>query len=552
MRHLKLLMSIRAWTVLALLLGVLPIGLTSTEMWDGVIGVHAMAQNDWVAMKGWGLDSNWYLPFGLLALLDGLHHQFGLPIWLSVKVWLLLMILGIAHETDCLAQKVFDIPATATVWARPLIFSFPIWYVFFSYMAMLGHLTCVWLALVGYRKLHERGGRQLMIGAVLMTLSFQLASNCVFLLALEAGRWVLRREKAHWSYTRSALLLTLAVAVFTATRVIWPPVGSYAGYNQLLNPLRLSSWLSYVKYGAFFATWLLLLLPMAIGWAKTGSRQSTTQFAGGKFENLKWLAFFAFLMLAACAAYIGVGLSSPLFILRGISTSASSISATLASEASSWLISVWYGGWGARHLLLMMLPITVLTCWLANRQSIEVNASLSANAKFALVASIALNLALGVPGHWAKLKRIANEHTLVAALKRLPEPPPGQVELLMDPPADYVSSVHETNYLLYQAYKKTQWAGVMVPRIQPAQAWGDEQVRFLRDKPPVDRSLAARVSLMNDYDWDKRCKTTARVSYPALSLWDVLWRAEHAVDELPNAVISQSLSNCPKANGFWF
>ena len=47
----------RLWTAIAFIFGVLPLVLSSTEMWDGVVAIHAMTANDWTAMKGWVLVS---------------------------------------------------------------------------------------------------------------------------------------------------------------------------------------------------------------------------------------------------------------------------------------------------------------------------------------------------------------------------------------------------------------------------------------------------------------------------------------------------------------
>jgi hypothetical protein len=551
MKAARLLLWPRLWSFFAFVLGVLPLGLSSMEMWDGVVGMHALAQNDWLTLKGWLLNSNWYLTYGLFLLADALQQLAGLPCWIFFKLWILLMIVGIAFEVNKLAKQVFELPEAVAAWLAALVFSFPLWYVFFSFTPMLGHLTCAWLALIGYRFLYSNKLLLKTIGLVFVTLSFQLASNCAFILALEIGRWAISRNKAEWPYARSVLLLALSLAVFAATRVIWPPIGTYVGYNHFLNPLQISSWVSYAKYSAFFATWLLLLVPMAVGawWVSRRHRQAASVIAQSGQQDWKKLAFCVFVGLSACAPYIAVGLGSPLFTVSVASSS--SVSAVLASHSATLPVSVWYGGWGARHVLLMMVTLIILAGCLAVRsQKAAGSALFRLQPAWAFAATVCLNLAMAVPGHWAKLQRLAKEHSVVTALASKPRLPYGLADLLLDKHVDYLSSIYETNYLLYRAYGQTRWAAVMLPENAAIQAWGEEHRKLTLDQPEKSRAIVARLNLMNDYSWADSCKTVARITLPELSAWDVLWRAEHALEQLPKAQILPVSSTCPDA-GFW-
>ena len=423
---------------------------------------------------------------------------------------------------------------------------------------MLGHLTCVWLALTGYRLIYSDKKIVQATGVVFIALSFQLASNCAFILALELGRWVLSKDKPKWSYGRSALLLLLSFAAFAATRVIWPPLGTYVGYNRFLNPLNLTSWISYAKYSTLFGTWLLLLAPMVTGvwWACRPNGANSAPGISGLWQGLKHkrivVGVFAVLVLAACAPYIAVGLGSPLFTVN--LSASSSVSAVLAGNAASGAIGVWFGGWGARHMLLMMIPMVLFSGWLASLayQKISPDRDFSRTAISAAFAlTIVASLALGLSGHWAKLKRIAKEHTLVQLLATQPPLPHGQVDLLLDKNEDFLSSIYETNYLLYRAYKSTHWAALMLPDNPVVRAWGEEHRRLTLNVEPNDRPKIAGLNMMHNYSWSDTCKTTARVGFSSLSLWDVLWRAEHAPAQLPAAKIEPVSSTCQNTNPFW-
>ena len=121
----KPLLSLRLWTVMAFVLGVLPLGLSSTEMWDGVVGIHALQTNDWATLKGWLLDSNWYLTYGLFLLADSLHQLVYLPHWVFFKLLIVLMIVGIAYEVKKLAEQVFEVSESIAAWLPALVLPMP-------------------------------------------------------------------------------------------------------------------------------------------------------------------------------------------------------------------------------------------------------------------------------------------------------------------------------------------------------------------------------------------------------------------------------------------
>ena len=547
--------STQLWTAIAFIFGVLPLGLSSTEMWDGVVAVHAMTANDWTAMKGWVLDSNWYLTYAIFLLIDSIQHAWGLPLWISFKLWIMVAIVSIAVEIHLLAKRVFEIPDSAAAWLPALVFSFPIWYVFFSYTCMIGHLTCVWLALVGYRLIYSDKAWIAALGTVAMIVSFQLASNCAFILALEFGRWWTCKEKTSWSYRRSGLLLLLSVAVFAATRLVWPPVGSYVGYNRFLNPLEFSSWASYTKYSFLFSTWLVLLLPIFVGFwmasaRSSGSKEKIIRTLKGSWKTILFLAFLA---VAASFPYIAVGLGSPLFVIN--LSSATSVSAALASNSSSGPLSVWYGGWGARHMLLMVVPMALFASWFVgigqqvlSPGSTVLNRALSGT----FVAAIAVSLAFGVPGHWAKLKRIADERGMVLALIDKPQLPHGLVDILLDPGEGYVGDLHETNYVLYLAYKTTNWAALMVPEAANVRDWGNTERQLKLAQITNGSHAVASMSVMRGYlQSGQGCKTVIRIRQTDLSAIDVLWNAEHRPQNLPRTTIDPLSTTCENANEFW-
>ena len=267
------------------------------------------------------------------------------------------------------------------------------------------------------------------------------------------------------------------------------------------------------------------------------------------------MGVFAFITLSACAPYIAVGVGSPLF---AVNVGASgSVSAVLANNATSGPVGVWFGGWGARHMLLMMIPLVLFTGWLASIAYPQIPpggdmpSTIHTGINTVFIATIIVWLALGISGHWAKLQRIAKEQSVVRLLASKPQLPYGQVDLLLDNREDFLNSIYETNYLLFRAYKGTHWAALMLPDNPVVRAWGDENRRLTLDVAVKDRSKIAGLNMMNSYSWSDTCKTIARITFPQLTTWDVLWRAEHSPTQLPQAQVQPLSSTCSNTNPFW-
>lgn len=520
--------SVRAWTVVAFAIGVAPIWLSSREMWDGVIGVYALAHGQSAeGLRAWMLDSNWYLTWLIFKAGAFVERVLGVPFWIFCKAWISAAAVGIAWQAMRLARELFAVDERLARWVLPLLLAFPLWYVFFSFTAMLGHVTSVWLALLGYRWFLRAPVHWGVAGLLLIGTAMQLPATGSFLIALEAGRWWRGGATGHKSKGRALALVAVCVLVFAATRIVWPPHTLYAGYNAIKSPFAAASWWTYGRTVAMFATWGLLLVPAALVFAAGRTRR------GGAST----VAVLTAAGVAACLPYVVAGAGSPLVTPAHGS---SSLSAALASMGDPVLpLTVWYGGWGARHMLLLMIPMVWLIVWMLSRSRFP---------RAGLAASLALFLAFSAPGHWAKLERIAQETSLIGVLSATPPPPHGQLTLLAGP-VDFLNGVYEANYLLYRSYGRTSWLAVMVPDHPKLLAWGEEQRALTLSSP--HRDLIRTQSLMKDYDWARQCSTTARVRLPQPSPIDVLWRAENAPASLPAATVESARSDCPDAAPPW-
>ena len=541
---------VKFWTALAIILGVMPIWFTSKEMWDGIIGSYAFDSNNWKIIKNWSIDSNWYISYGLFLICDAIHQLTEIPYWVLFKFWITLLIFGIGYEAYKLAQSLFGIHRETAIWLPALIFSFPVWYVFFSYMSMIGHLTCVWLALVGYRYFYNVRRPIQIIGVIFIAASFQLASNCAFLIMIEFCRWFNREKYASWYFYKSLTILIVALLVFYLTRIAWPPVGTYIGYNKLLNPFVMENWRIYFQRIMFWATWAVLLLPLIPTIFKLYRKQQSSRSTTLQELSAQWKIYisFALLMIAVCAPYVAVGLASPFFVIN--LPSSTSLSAMLASNST--LFSVWYGGWGARHALLLMIVFVLFVGWtaqclMATAKTGVKNSSISQ--LFAII--ITFNLVFLIPGHFAKLTRIAQEQTIIEVLKVVPQAPYGQINFIMDNKIDYLVSSYEANYLLYQVYKATHWFAYIMPDHPGIKRWVEQNRSLIFDKAKESPVVIGEQNVMSDYNWNNRCMTVVRIHLPILQLKDILWVANFSPLNLPKASLYPISTNCKGADPFW-
>jgi len=281
-----------------------------------------------------------------------------------------------------------------------------------------------------------------------------------------------------------------------------------------------------------FATWGLLLLPaLAAALAAAWRRRCDQSLVPG--------AALLALVVVSCLPYTAVGLGAPLV---APSHGSSSPSALLAAAGAGPLpVTVWYGGWAPRHMLLAMVPMTWLLVWLAG---------FARHRGAVLAASLILLLAFAVPGHVAKLSRIAQEAALVQLLRSVPPPPPGKLDLLLARPYDSLNLLYESHALLDRAYGRQAWAALMGPDhpgVQPML----EDIREHALSSRLPEQLVRSQQLMHGYDRGRTCRTVTRVELPRPAAADLLWRAEHAPATLPSARFLSSVSDCPDAVAPW-
>lgn len=537
------------WCIALSCLLVAPLLLPTRPMWDDVIMHHAIERGLQAPYREMVLSTNWYVTWMVLSVFQWLHASFGLPLVASYKLLTAALVLGIAAEVARLTRQIVQIDLVHARWVMPLVAAFPIWFVFYSYFCMSGHLFSLWLGLLGYRWwMHGRGWRQ-GLGAVVVAAGFQLASLCVFLPALALAEWLLhpgRRRQVAW---RGAVMFGLAVLVYSATRLIWPPVELYEGYNKVVLPISATTLNQYVKYSVLYATWSLLLLPALAVWALArASGRSHGQGTGASAGSLNArpaLVVMVFTMLigAACLPYIMVGVGGPLWVIR--LGSESSYSAALVNKPGASTLGLWYGGWHARQAMVLMLPICMGVVWVAYRV-----AARSRRWSAAVIGlSLALSVGLLLPGYWAKLQRAAYETSLVNYLRSVPPPPSGLLRVVLPADADFALDSYEMNYLLFEAHGATRWLSFAAS--ERLHSFALPKREALLKTPVQQRELIGMAHVMEQFDWSRQCGTGVWLEWPRLSVTDVLWTAHWRPRSIPPTRATRTASTCPDASAYW-
>lgn len=552
--------SLGGWGLVLACLLLAPLLLPTRPMWDDVIMRYAFASEPTTGLQAMYADmmwsTNWYLTWAALQGFAWLQSQLGVPLVASFKLLTVALALGIAVEAARITRLVLPLddayaPNQAR-WVLPLVAAFPMWFVFYCYFCMSGHLLGLWLGLLGYRWWMHGAAWRRWLGAAVVTAGFQLASLCVFLPALALAEWLLHPERRRQAAWRGAVMLGLSVLVYAATRVVWPPVELYEGYNKLVLPTSGGALKQYAKYTALFATWGLLLLPALAVWAWVSLQVSVRGNVSGRGSGERSLnahpafvaAVLGMLMGAACLPYVMVGVGGPLWVLR--LGAESSYSAALVNTPDASVVGLWYGGWHARQAMVLMLPLCMAVVWVAGRVAVLRGQRWGASV---IGLSLALSAALLLPGYWAKLQRAAYETSVINHLRSVPAPPGGLVRVALPPDADFALDTYEANYLLFEAYGTARWVAFAAPERLHAFALAK------RDKllatPPEQHALVGMAQVMSQYDWSRACESQVWLAWPPLSVWDVLWRAHVQPRSVAPAQALRTASTCPDAPPQW-
>lgn len=444
-----------------------PIWLVSRDIWDGAIGRYGMDVRQWQGVHEWLVPGNWglmYLEFRGLSLLSALS---GVPVWVCLKLLLTASVAGIGYEAKRLAEQLPGMTRRDCDAAGLLAIAFPCWYLLQG--STFIYVIFIWWVFLGWRLVYRRGSATVQaLGWVLVLCSYQVNSNFVMVFALEGMRWLVAGPPTGRDRWRTLGICTSAVAVYSALRLVFPPVMLYAGYNNIVLPFTAQGLLAWVRAIAMYATLLpLVALPGVAAWLlarRQAPEGAATASRDGGAAWRTWLAI-GFLCVGAMFPYIAVGKGPPLFVVQlpdGLLGTAQHMGQNVQD-----VFYMTFNGWSTRHTFLLALPAALLMARLARRTAAGRTPQGDTHWRVAFGLAFVACIALNLGGHAAKLQRLTQEEALVRGLRAQPPPPDGLVNLVITTPVRWSMTVYEANYLLWLAYGSDRWATAVLQASAP-------------------------------------------------------------------------------------
>lgn len=515
------------WVALAVALG--PVWTIQRDIWDGVIGAYGLDRRVYDGIHDWLVPGNWGLMYLIIRGVGGLSDLLHVAPWVLFKLLLTASVIGLSLEARLLGASLLRWDDRSSRVLGILTLAFPCWYLLYG--STFVYVVFIWWVFLGHRWMHSPSRVRAAAGYVVLLASFQVNSNFVMAIALEAAHWACRDRQTHWRWGRSLLVAGSAVVVYLTLRLMFPPSGLYAGYNNLILPTSREGIVAWVRAGLMFATWIPLVgLPAMMGLAlmRIHPNRQPQPEAG------KSLAVASLLFVSALFAYLAVGKGAPLFVVN-LPLEWLGAARHLGREAGDWFFTT-VDGWSTRHTFLLSLPAAVVSASLLR----TVAASGSRNWWISIGVAIAANLGWMAHGHAAKLLRFAQEEAVVRGLRVHPAPEPGKVDLVLTPRPAWNTWTYESNYWMWLAYRQSTWAVASVPltNVQGDAAWRDRE-------DAVSAGAASRdYYLMSDYR-PGVCVTRWRVDLPQGLHGASVWLDRLGVQTIPPAGITDLGPACP-------
>ena len=518
------------WIALLLVLG--PLWLVQRDLWDGVIGSYGLERQNFDGIHAWLVPSNWGLMYLIFRGVGWLTQILPLPHWVWIKLLLCASVVGISLESRRLCSDVLGWDARSCQAVQLLVLAFPCWYLLYG--STFVYVVFIWWVLLAHRWLHSESRWRQLAGFGLLLASYQVNSNFVMVFALEAARWICREPGRRWSWPRSALIAGSAIAVYLTLRLAFPPRGVYQGYNNLVSPFNAAGLTAWLRAGLMFATWLpLIVAPAGLAWLLVRGTPPVP-VAPSRSRMLAVAILFA----GALFAYLAVGKGAPLFVVN-LPLAWLGSGAHLGREATQWIYTT-VDGWSTRHTFLLSLPAAIATVGLIGYASRAATAAASRRAWWAAIGlALVTDLAWTLHGHAAKLQRIAQEETIIAALKAHGPPPPGRVDLQIAPAPGWSVWTYEANYWTWRAWGSSLWAVAAYPAGSPSAAEA-----ALKEREAAVAAVDRRdYNLMHGFQ-PTGCRTVWRIQLPPGLTAASLLRTRSGLADPPAATVTVLSQHC--------
>lgn len=430
--------------LLALVFVGLPVILAPFDFWDGRILDHALDTQQNAAVEDWFMSSGWAIQYWIFTGVQNLAQATGVSGATLFDLVALFSMGGVVVETIRFGHGIAGLNRNWAVIMGCFVAVFPAWSTLLSSVLFI-YVLCTWLILLAARLIFDASSWKVLLGFLILILSFQLNSNFVFAIALGASYFALsfiklgRIDRA--SLLRSIAITILAVGGYLILKLSFTPTGLYADYNEILAggliaqiPGLLEGIVNYAQYPVVIfiilsAGHVALLILRLVGISRT--TDEGLHIDDSPMRPSIWPTLLAiFLIGAAAFPYVVVGKSSNL----------------------SYIYE-----WNQRHTVLLALPAAFFLVLCARLLATWFRCPGGLCALLPAVLAVAVFAGFQLNATSSKLARGAYEAGMIAALEGEPAPGPGVVLIKATNMPEPGLRFYESNWLMVQAYDREDW-----------------------------------------------------------------------------------------------
>ena len=311
--------------------------------------------------------------------------------------------------------------------------SFPVWHSLVAINVGL-YLACFYLVLLGYRLFLSKNFLIQIAGIIVILFSFSIKSNLSFIIGLSLAH-NLRLFLNKKSIKKYSLLfiIFLSTSSYFIDLNFFPPYGHYANYNEVkfenlnyLNSIKIIY--NYLTFFIFYL-WIPVLYFFLLKLKKKNIKFQNL------FEKKIFHDYFAIAIIFATSIvpYVLVERSTDLF---------------------------FFSEYESRHAFLLALSFGLFFSILLKKINDTYNVK---KIHFIiLIFFILQNLFILGIGYYTKVESAFFRYDFVQKLKKIEEPPGGNVQIINNHMPGYLRS-WEVSYYFFKAYGKASWFGSAMP-----------------------------------------------------------------------------------------
>ena len=222
-----------------LIIGIL-IFLPNYDFWDGRIISHAFFIDDLSGVDFWFSSSGWYIQLYLIKFVYFLQSHLPLSGIFFIKIISFFSLVSLVNESMKIGSKIYQFSETESRFFGIGIAVFPAWSTLLSSVLFI-YIFCTWLVFIGVRLIMKsKSILKIIIGFLLVTISFQLNSNFLFSIGLGLSFYLIsiRLNQKVKNLEKDLRFRLFGIIIFSFSsygilRLLFSPYGLYEDYNKI-------------------------------------------------------------------------------------------------------------------------------------------------------------------------------------------------------------------------------------------------------------------------------------------------------------------------------